>query len=67
MITKREKAGFFPEGLPFLECSVFFPKSIGSILCEAEYGIYLIFGAAFEVHYSWQGCVFLKKFPPFHP
>lgn len=49
VITKRWKVGFFPEGLQFLEYSVFLPKHIGNILCEAKDRIYLIFSLAFEV------------------
>lgn len=50
MITKGQKAGIFPEDLQFLECSVFLPKHIGNVLCEAKDGIYLIFSLAFEVY-----------------
>lgn len=67
MIAKGQKSGFSSEGLQFLECSIFLPKHIGNILCEAKDGIYLIFSLAFEVYNSWQGCVFLEKFPPFYP
>lgn len=63
---KGAEGGIFPEGLQFLECSVFLPNRIGNILCEAKDGIYLIFSLAFEVYYAWQGCVLLEKFP-FYP
>lgn len=67
MITKRQKAGFFPKGLHFMECSIFLPKHIGGIICEVKDGIYLIFSSAFEVYYCWQGFVFMEKFSPFYP
>jgi len=67
LITKKQKARFLSEGLQFLECSILLPKRIGRILCEAKDVVYLIFSLAFHVYYSWQGCVFLEKFPHFYP